>query len=279
MASPAYYAIIQAAEEYLQKSNSTSPSSSRSHRDIVSAVRKSLKEKTLDIDVTDGTLLSYLSTAANSDPGSGIVSGGPHRGYWYSPAEKQPADVKPTEQEKIRPQKGKEVTVVEKDLYPLLELWLAQKGYASKDVSSLKSGGRWGNPDIVGVNRVELFGSVEIDLASCEVKLSDGNWEQVIFEAISHKRFTNRSWFCYRVPIDGQPMPKGMEYYAERYRIGVVQIILSDSELAELKSEKKKPIDFIDHVVERVPALFDFVPLKERSELVERTGVTVTVSF
>jgi hypothetical protein len=160
-----------------------------------------------------------------------------------------------------------------------MELWLGKKSYTAKALPNLKSGGIWGNPDIIGADRVELHGAVEIDLASCEVKLNEDNWEQVIFEAISHKRFANRSWFCYRVAKDETPMPKNMEYYAERYRVGIVQTILTDDELVALNKQTKTPLDYIERVVERVPALYDTVPLREKRDLIDRTGITVTLTF
>nr|WP_166176682.1 hypothetical protein [Altererythrobacter segetis] len=70
-----------------------------------------------------------------------------------------------------------------------------------------------------------------------------------------------------------------MEYYAERYRVGLVQIILSDQEVIELKSAEKGPLDFIERVVERVPALYDHVPLREQKDVVERSGITLTMTF
>jgi hypothetical protein len=74
-------------------------------------------------------------------------------------------------------------------------------------------------------------------------------------------------------------LPKGIEYYAERYRVGVVQIELTDQELEGLKSGKIAPLDMIEHVVERVPALYDYVPLREQRDLINRTGVVTTLSF
>lgn len=278
MPSLTYSAIVKAAEEYLKESRSTGASSSKSNKQIVAAINDKIQKGELSVDVTDGTMLSYLSNAANTDSESAIVSGGPRGGYWYDEATIHTVEIKQADEEKIKPDKGAAVTVLEKDLYPLMELWLQKKGYKSKDTSTLKSGGRWGNPDIIGAERVELFGAVEVDLASCEVKLAEANWEQVIFEAISHKRFSNRSWFCYRVSQE-QALPKGMSYYAERYKVGVVQIILSDEELLGLKSGKSTPLDFIDNVIEKVPALYDYVPLREQRELIERTGITLTVSF
>lgn len=271
-----YNAIIDAAETYLKESNSISPANSKKNRQIVQAIREAIAAGKLALDVADGTILSYLSYAANNDAQRSIVSGGPHAGYWYEKQDEPKAAPQP-EKEQIKAQ-GKSITVVEKDLYPLMELWLQQKGYTSKDLSNLKSGGRWGNPDIIGAERVELFGAVQIDLASCEVKIGDSNWEQVIFEAISHKRFSNRSWFCYRVQNEGTPLPKGMEYYAERYRVGVVQVVLSDQELASLK-QSSRPLDYIENVIERVPALYDHVPLREQRDLIDRSGIALTLAF
>ncbi len=204
--------------------------------------------------------------------------GGPHGGYWYVATQPPLTDAAPQAAQNISTGSGNSVPIREKDLYPLMELWLEQKGYRSKDMSTLKAGGLWGNPDIIGAEHVELFGAVQLDLASCEVKLNDDNWETLIFEAISHKRFANRSWFCYRVSTQGQPMPKRMEYYAERYRVGVVQITLTDEELLDLKSQGKA-LNYIEKVTERVPALYDFVPLREQRDLIERTGISLTLTF
>ncbi|CAI9404613.1 hypothetical protein ANOBCDAF_04653 [Pleomorphomonas sp. T1.2MG-36] len=278
MPSSTYDTIVKAAAAFLQETGSTGPDSSKSNKQIVAAIRSKIQNGEISVDAADGTMLSYLSNAANTDVESNIVSGGPRGGYWYSQSKPQITEAKPADEEKIKPEKGAEITILEKDLYPLMELWLQQKGYKSKDMSNVKSGGRWGNPDIIGAERVELFGAVEIDLASCEVKLAEQNWEQVIFEAISHKRFANRSWFCYRLPQE-QVIPKGMAYYAERYRVGVVQIVLTDEELINLKSGKAKPLDLIDNVIEKIPALYDYVPLREQRDLVDRTGISLTVSF
>ena len=227
--------------------------------------------------MADGSILSYLSQAANNDTESSIVSGGPRRGYWHEPPAQSTA--KPIEQEQVTAGTGAPVTILERDLYPLMELWLQQKGFTSKDLSTLKSGGPWGNPDIIGAERVELFGAVQIELASCEIKVREANWERDIFEAISHKRFSNRSWFCYRVDSEEAPLPKGIEYYAERYRVGIVQIVLTNEELISLKQGQRAPLEFIERVIERVPALYDHVPLREQRDLIERSGITLALSF
>src|SRR5208337_5126578 len=200
MPSATYKTIIEAVEKYLRDdTQSLGPDKSKSNKQIVRALKRKIHAGELKVDVADGTMLAYLSEAANDDGDSGIVSGGPHAGYWYDRSSKTSTEPKAVDEQEIAEQHGKKITINERDLYPLMELWLQTKGYAAKDMSSLKRGGRWGNPDIIGVERVELMGVVEVDLASCEVKMTDNGWEQIIFEAISHKRFSNRSWFCYRV--------------------------------------------------------------------------------
>jgi hypothetical protein len=39
------------------------------------------------------------------------------------------------------------------------------------------------------------------------------------------------------------------------------------------------PIDYIDNVFERVPALYDHVALREKSELITRANISVSVDF
>ena len=279
MASQTYIDFVNAVRDYLTETGSNSPSTGKSNKQVVEALQARIADGKLAISLGEGSMLSYLSRAANQDVSSGFVSGGVGIGYYLQAEDFATAPAANVDEKEIKSSKGKKETLREKDLYGLMELWLNQKGYAAKDTSNLKKGGRWGNPDIIGVERVDLFGAVQIDVASCEIKLAEEGWEQVIFEAISHKRFSNRSWFCYRVVSEGSPLPKGIEYYAERYKVGVVQIILSDSEIIELQKGTKAPLDFIDRVVERVPALFDHVPLAEQKEVIERAGITLTVTF
>ena len=279
MASQTYVDFIDAVKKYLQSTESVSAKTGKSNKQVVQAIQNKITNGELTISLGEGSMLSYLSNAANQDLNSGIISGGVGVGYYLDVTPVEQIDAKPVDEKKVSSGKGKGTLIREKDLYSLMELWLNQKGYSAKDTSNLKSGGRWGNPDIIGVSRVDLFGAVEIDVASCEIKLAEEGWEQVIFEAISHKRFSNRSWFCYRIPFEGAPLPKSIEYYSERYRVGLVQIILTDDEIVELKKGSKAPLDFIERVIERVPALYDHVPLGEQKDVIERAGITLTVTF
>jgi len=280
MANPTYQAIISIAEEKLRTLGHTSPEKAVRSRDLVDAVQKKIETKSLDLSLARGSIFNYISHAANKDENSTIFSGGTWGGYWIENDSPVEISEKPVEATEIKTTQGTKVSFSERDLYPLVHTWLQTKGFTSKDISNLKSGGKWGNPDVVGVKRVDLFGSIEIEIASCEVKLSEANWEQFIFEAISHKRFSNRSWFVYRIGQAGRPMPKAIEYYAERYKVGVVQILLTDDELVGLKTKKDViPEELIDRVIEKIPAFYEHVPLQEKADLFDRAKIIPAFAF
>ncbi|WPO39795.1 hypothetical protein [Tardiphaga sp. 42S5] len=279
MANPTYQAINRIAEETLKSHGHTSVGKAMRSRDLVDAIQNEIKAQNLDVVLARSSIFNYISHAANKDESSAIFSGGAWGGYWVQ--EEAPAPEKPVEKAEIQDvQNAQKVSFSERDLYPLVSSWLQTKGFTSKDVSTLKGGGKWGNPDIVGVKKVDLFGSIEIEVASCEVKLSETGWEQYIFEAISHKRFSNRSWFVYRIGDAGRALPKAIDYYAERYKVGVVQIFLNDAELIELK-QKKEGIagEFLDRVNERIPAFYEQVPLQEKADLFDRAKIVPSSTF
>lgn len=268
--------VVTKAAEILAAKGATDSGHSVSSKDLVAAVREAITAGKLAVAITDGTILQYISYSVNNDPDCAIASGGSWGGYWLKSNTEVNAAAEPQMESVATPSAGQ---FKEYDLYPLVTHWLdLKKNYTSKDLSNLKAGGKWGNPDIVGVNRVELFGSVEIETASCEVKLSSGSWETFIFEAISHKRFSNRSWYCYRTAVANDPLPTGMEYYAERYKVGIVQIHMTDDELGRLKVVGD-PLEFIDRVRELVPAVYEYVSLQEKKGLVDRASLTVSLAF
>lgn len=267
-----YSKISDAIASYLETREATQYERSIAGNEIVDHIVQMMENGRLDAELKRNTVWQYLNRAAVNDDASPIRSSGAKKGYFLDlesvKNEEKPAEVS-TE---IKPKDGKKTKVSERDLYPLIVSWLETKGYSSKDVSTLKSGGPWGNPDILGALRTDIFGAVEIEVASCEVKLDETNWQRYIFEAISHKRFSHRSWYCIRTKTDEFPLPKGIEYYAERYKVGIVQIVLSDDDLVKMKEDRTKVAEFIDHVVERIPALYEHVPLREVADVLTRSG-------
>lgn len=222
-------------------------------------------------------IFSYLSRAANEDETSRIISGGPHGGYSLEKPPEEPGVVRSAIPDPDVSSVGLVFQPRERCLYPLVKAWLGASEYKSEDVSALKSGGQWGNPDILGVSRIEILGVSEIELVSVEVKVSESNWERFIFEAVSHKRFSNRSWFCYRTSTPHPPLPKHMSYYAERYKVGIIQIYLTDCEIKKISDNPEESTAYLDRVQERVRALYEHVPLQEKRAFLQRAGMELTM--
>ncbi|MBX3508474.1 MAG: hypothetical protein KF714_06775 [Parvibaculum sp.] len=271
--SESYKRIVEAAQKYLQENGHTNSDKSISGVDLATALKMKIESGELQIKISESTIYQYVSKAANDDS-SEIVSGGAWRGYWLQEQIAQ-SQINAEPEEKVSTGQDEELSFKESDLYPLVEFWMSTKYDTSQNVSALKGGGKWGNPDVIGISRIEVLGSVEIEIGSCEVKLSHDSWEMYVFEAVSHKRFSNRSWYCYRTKLH-QPPPKGMDVYAERFNVGILQIVLSDDQLAQLK-QKGEAFRFVDSVREIIPAPYEPTSLAAKKSFVDRVGFTLKI--
>jgi hypothetical protein len=107
-------------------------------------------------------------------------------------------------------------------------------GYATKIVASGKILGPWGNPDVVGIQVLDMLGTVHLHMASVEVKLNSETWQRNIFEAISHRRYLDRCYFCYPVLVNNREISDEMRDYAQLYCIEVLLIDLAEGEIRKL---------------------------------------------
>jgi hypothetical protein len=105
VSNPTYNAIVSAVENYLKNNGHVSQGNPVSSKDLVAALKKMMSTNELNVDVTPSTILVYISKAANTDDGSGIISGGASGGYWYDDNVVQPA-AKPIEETKIESASG-----------------------------------------------------------------------------------------------------------------------------------------------------------------------------
>ncbi len=210
-----YHAIVDSAEQVLSKS-STNLESALPARELIKEIRK----RSL-VNVSDPSILNYLSHAANHDNRTKIDTGGPRGGYWFNnELDTSEGDIERDDVEQPTPR--------EAHLYEIVKYWLeAKKGLRAKDISQLKSGKTWGNPDLVGISATDRLGLFDVEIVSAEVKLSDKDWRRFIFEAVSHKRFANRVYYIFRTGIETFKMPDEMDRYAEQYRIGIAIVPLS----------------------------------------------------
>lgn len=258
-----YVQVVSAAENVLRQLNQPNQTVSLSAKDLIARIRSENSALT----ISDQTIFNYVSHAANHDTLTKIDSGGPSGGYWFN--------------ENFQAAQAEEATVIvptprEAHLYELVRYWLqAKKDLPAKDISQLKAGGIWGNPDIVGISSTDRLGFFDVEIVSAEVKLSERDWRRFIFEAVSHKRFANRVYYIFRTTLETVKLPDEMDRYAEQYRIGIVQVPLTDEELARLgNSEEKANLpNYADRIVERVPAVYDFVPPRYQIDFLERIGL------
>jgi len=164
----------------------------------------------------------------------------------------------------------------EKRLYPIFKDWALTYCDRAKDNSSKRKGGQWCNPDIVGFNIInDPLGHEHIEILTIEVKVSDSNWQTEFFQAVAHKRFSNRAYFAYAAPKSHKP-DQMLRRYAEKYTIGVLYLPLEESDFE--KFDQKKNIDLskyeVDDIKEIWPASFEIVSSKEVVDFLHDLEIT-----
>jgi hypothetical protein len=224
------------------------------------------------------TFLQYLSNTVR-DTESYINCLGKKKGYYIFHASKEvierivDAENSSTDIEEtpiVRRQK-------EALLYSVLESWLIAQGYQSSNISSTRSLGKWGNPDLAGINAIDNFSGVSLEVVTIEAKTSLDNWEQWIFEAVSHRRFANRSYFAFAHPEEAiSKIPQDIRYYAELYNIGVLVLSLK-AEIFEklITGALQTPLGSEDEVdiVEIYSAPYNFVQPKYQIKFCNAVGI------
>ncbi len=188
--------------------------------------------------VPENTFKQYLSKWVK-DPTCEINRLSKQQGYYLSAAAK--ALEANADEPVIEPQAKIDEGRREKEklLYPVLLNWLIEQEYRAKITATGRANGWWGNPDITGIICDESFGNLSLEVATIEVKLSDKGWKQWIFEAISHRRFANRSYFAFAYPSELiKKLDSELRYFSELFQIGVLVIAMDQDQFDELQSGK-----------------------------------------
>jgi hypothetical protein len=162
-------------------------------------------------------------------------------------------------------------------LYPILESWLVTQGYQAKDISSTRVLGKWGNPDVAGINALDAFNGLSIELVTIEAKTSLDNWEMLIFEAVSHRRFANRAYFAFAQPDEtANKIPSEMRYYAELYGIGILVLSVDDTKYQQLHDGKLlEPLNSEDvDIIEVFSAPYNVVQPKYQLKFCEALDIS-----
>jgi hypothetical protein len=218
--------------------------------------------------VNEETFKVYLSHAVN-DPASPINCEGPWRGYYYSEAAKNFAEESAKPTEAPPPEVEHRRREEERLVYPIVKRWLQGQGFKCDDTSSLRSLGKWGNPDITGLQITETSQAFHIEVATVEVKATYENWEYCIFEAVAHRRFSNRVYFALAAPQEFlTKLPRDLRYYAELYKIGILVLLLQTRDFEALVSGSRRE-DFSEEDVTvrelyTAPYMFVQAPYQKR---------------
>lgn len=230
-------------------------------------------------DIPEYLVYRTLLEASRSEL-SPVQSGGPWKGYYLDQSKVAVPEEETTVKDEPTIEVGKD-KLREKDLYPLVSFWMkAKKDYklVSHEVASLRRGNVWSNPDVVALNPIDRLGFFDVEIISAEVKLEDRAWRQFIFEAVSHRRYADRSYFIYRSSRGVSTLDPEMFVYAEKFGVGIAVIELPDDKVSDLQrwSELKEAerLEFADSIVEVVPARKDPVPVKEKCEFLGNINIT-----
>jgi hypothetical protein len=128
-------------------------------------------------------------------------------------------------------------------LYKIVKAFLAADGYMVDDTSSARGNKKWGNPDVTGIQITEsVSGNKELEIATVEVKTGLENWRTFIFEAVSHTRFANVSYYCFAYPEkDKDNLDDDLYLYAEEFSIGILGIEMEDEDYANFRDDQYDP--------------------------------------
>jgi hypothetical protein len=156
-----YSDYLEAVGAYLRKENATTAQKTKSIREIVEAVKGNF-----DGRLSENSLYNYLNHAAQKDNNSGIISLGPHRGYWLDEAALSTAKkIEDVEQEEVTPERINRVRR-EAALYEPVRKWLVANNYRAENVADMRGGAKWSNPDVVGMRVSKNFGLTDIEIVS-----------------------------------------------------------------------------------------------------------------
>jgi hypothetical protein len=213
-------------------------------------------------------------SSASQDPSSGISSRkGRGGGYFISSVVvEQSAEI---DQVKI----NKQDKVLEEHLWPIVSLWLRETKSVERTsykVANLKRGGIWSNPDVVGLSTFEDLGFFDVEVVTAEVKPNLSNWRYFFFEAVSHKRFSERSYFVYRDDSGGSHENE-LRQYSEKYGVGLVKMDFSDDDVKTLAKWKTisevDKVQFLEAFVEIIPSPFDPISVRDKVKFLNQIGV------
>jgi hypothetical protein len=263
-----YEASVLAAQYILKRDDSTEATKAIPGRKLYDQAKSNFPERFKKLPLT--TFTQSLSRAVR-DSAYEINCLGKRQGY-YLLSRNVTAELQEEAQREAEKEQEK-VKRREMLLYPILENWLLVQGYQAKDISNMKAGGPWGNPDILGLTLEQGLDGYDIELVTIEAKPTIESWERLFFEAVSHRRFANRSYFAFAHPAEEiTKLPQDLRYYSELYGVGVLIVELTKDDFENLRSKRKmEPFDIEQtDVRELYSAPFFYVQSKHQKQFLKK---------
>lgn len=221
----------------------------------------------------------------SKDPESPINSTGRGKGggYFYEEPESVAVDQTITaaiELDSEDKSEKRKYDQVEKRLWQPVARWLLankRPTQVSADVAMKKKGGVWGNPDVVGLAPIKRLGFFDIEITSVEVKPYLSKWEYFFFEAVSHKRFAEKSYFAFYEENLHKYKIDDLVSYAEKYGVGLLHLELTSEQFSALEGWGTMQGGVRDEVIssfrELYPAPFSPVELRMKCDFLENIGI------
>lgn len=224
-----------------------------------------------------------LESSKDQDSPINSTGKGKGGGYFYeelADLTEDKAAIVPDVVEAVEKAEKRKYDQIEKRLWKPVARWLLankQPTQVSADVASKKKGGVWGNPDVVGLAPLKRLGFFDIEITSIEVKPSLSRWEYFFFEAVSHKRFAERSYFAFYEESFHKYKIDDLVSYAEKYGVGLLQIDLTEDQFASLEDWGGMTGSTRDDVIsafrEIYPAPYSPVELRMKCDFLENIEI------
>lgn len=269
------------AEYILNHLKANSITKSKSSSEIWDEFEKIKSEFDFLPDIPKNTFVVNLSKVSNAQD-SKINCPGKKQGYYLEQLVQKLEELEKNEptneaQHTIEQVSETKESFQEKDIYPILKDWLFEKDFDKvADTSALRANGKWGNPDLVGLKIEDIYGRPEIEISTIEVKLTDDNWEQWIFEAVAHTRFSNRSYFCFLYPenLFNKLDSTDLKLYAEHFGVGILIIEIDGNDYLKVKEKKSVKINTEKlRIIEYCQAPFTSVNIKFRKKFLKSLDI------
>lgn len=203
----------------LERKQACSADAALSTQQIIDAYHELLSKHKNIVNIPDNSISTYLSLIAGNEDFP-IHCEGKKKGYFL--------DLNFNKGQEMQSENPVARDPKENEMYPLLVQWLSTQGFSkSQDISAKRAMGQWANPDVIGIRLLDIINFAFLEVVTIEAKRDFENWRKDIFEAVAHTMFANRSYYAYLCK-ESDKVSKQMVSYAQKFRIGILALIVPD---------------------------------------------------